>query len=790
MAQEKWVVNILVDADTSSAEKGLSALSKSAGGLGKVLGGIATVATAATGAVAGVAASSISVGMDFDKSMAQVAATMGKSVDEIVELRDYAREMGRTTAFSATEAADALNYMALAGYDADTSMQMLPNVLNLAAAGNMDLARASDMVTDTQSALGLSLEETTELVDKMALTSSKSNTNVEQLGEAMLQIGGTAKTLQGGTTELAAALGILADNGNKGAQGGTALRNVLTTIQGGKFEKTFGNLGVKAYDASGKMRPLKDILADMNEVMGDMTDDQKTSLISKTFNVRDLRYINALLDTSIERWGELSEAIDDSEDAASKMAETRLDNLAGDVTLFKSALKDAQIVISDGLTPDLREFVQFGTSGLLKITEGFNEGGLSGAMDAFGDVLAEGLTLVITKLPEFVQAGADLLGALVDGIIENSPAIIESGFEIIRILLIAIIDKIPELVQASIDIIQAIAQGILDNLPLLLNACFEIIRALADGIVESLPELIPTVVDIILEIVETLIDNIDKLVDAAIAIILALADGLINALPSLLEKAPIIVSKLVHAFIENAPKLLAAALELVLVLAKGLIDNIPELLKAALNLIDAIVTGFFDGMGKIVEIGVNIVTGIWDGIKSAAGWLSDKVAGFFGGIIDDAKDVLGIHSPSRVFASIGEYMMRGMAVGIESSAKYAVDATEDALLGLVDAANITIPYPRIGAAKVIAPKIAALANGAVIPPNQEFMAVLGDQRSGVNIESPLSTMVDAFKQALYDFGVTGEGVGDIYIPVYVNNELTTEQIIRRQDIARYRSNGK
>ena len=146
---------------------------------------------------------------------------MGVTVDEIGELRDFAQEMGSTTAFSATEAADALNYMALAGYDAETSMTMLPNVLNLAAAGGMELATASDMVTDSQTALGLSLEETSTLVDQMALASSKTNTSVSQLGEAILSIGGTAKNLSGGTTELNQVLGLLADNGIKGAEAGT-----------------------------------------------------------------------------------------------------------------------------------------------------------------------------------------------------------------------------------------------------------------------------------------------------------------------------------------------------------------------------------------------------------------------------------------------------------------------------------------------------------------------------------------------------------------------------------------
>lgn len=221
--------------NTTAYEKGLADAKGAAEGFaGKVGGAVNTVATATkTAMVAGGVAvgafglDATKTAMNFDTSMSQVVATMGYGVDELhtagseasntyKQLSDFAQQMGASTKFSASESADALNFMALAGYDAQTSMEMLPNVLNLAAAGSMELADASDMVTDAQSALGLSLDETSQLVDKMAAASSKSNTSVSQLGSAILTVGGTAKTLAGGTTELSTALGLLADNGIKG----------------------------------------------------------------------------------------------------------------------------------------------------------------------------------------------------------------------------------------------------------------------------------------------------------------------------------------------------------------------------------------------------------------------------------------------------------------------------------------------------------------------------------------------------------------------------------------------
>lgn len=338
--------------------------------IGKTKKAIGVAAVGMAAAIGAFGVSSVKTGMEFDSSMSQVAATMGYSVAEINDktseagqtfdkLRNFAQQMGQSTKFSATESADALNYMALAGYDAEKSMRMLPNVLNLAAAGSIDLAAASDMVTDASSALGLSEKETTKMIDQMAAASSKSNTSVEQLGQAILTVGGTAKVLKGGTTELSTALGILADNGTKGAEGGTALRNVLTSIQGGKFEKTFGEMGVQAYDAQGNLRSLKDIFLDMGDAMEGMTDEEKTDIINKTFNARDLKNVNALLGTSAERWDELTGAIENSKDAASNMAETQMDNLAGDITLLQSAFEGLKISVSDQLTPAFRGIVQF-----------------------------------------------------------------------------------------------------------------------------------------------------------------------------------------------------------------------------------------------------------------------------------------------------------------------------------------------------------------------------------------------------------------------------------------------
>lgn len=365
---------------------------------------VVKAAAAITAALVAIGKKAVEVGTEFDSAMSQVAATMGYSVEAIntegteanktfMQLRDYAQAMGKSTAFSANEAAQALNYMALAGYDAEKSIAMLPKVLDLASSGSIELAKASDMVTDAQSALGLSIEDTEKLIDQMARTASKSNTSVEQLGEAILTIGATAKDMKGGTEELAEVLGLLADNGIKGAEGGTKLRNILLKLEAptDKAAAKLEELGVKAYDSDGKLRSMEDIFGDLNDAMADMTEQDKSLAKATIFNARDLGAVNALLNTTKARWNELGEAIEDSAGAAHDMAEVQLDNLAGDVTLFKSALEGAEITISDKLNPKLRETVQFGTEMVSRLADGFGQGGLAGAVEQAHKVIAEQL---------------------------------------------------------------------------------------------------------------------------------------------------------------------------------------------------------------------------------------------------------------------------------------------------------------------------------------------------------------------------------------------------------------
>lgn len=275
-------------------------------------------------------------------------------------------------------------------------------------------------------------------------------------------------------------------------------------------------------------------------------------------------------------------------------------------------------------------------------------------------------TLVTNLLDSITTAGNNVIPRIESALAGISQVIAGASQTIIPMVISTITNMLPQLLAAGASLVSAIGTGIADNLPAIVSAAGGVIVQLSTGLAESLPELIPAVVDIILQIVETLLDNVDQLVDAAIAIITGLAEGIINALPVLIEKAPVIISKLVDALVKNAPKILQAAVTVITTLASGLIKNIPSLIAKIPQIISSLVDGFLEWQSKIAEIGTNIVHGIWEGIKAAAGWIKDKISDFVGGIVDDVKDVLGIHSPSKVFAGIGENMALGLGQGFAS----------------------------------------------------------------------------------------------------------------------------
>ena len=423
MSDGKIVID--TEIDNSGAEQGISKLS---GIASSGLKGVATVVAGTATAIGGLGVAATKVGMSFESAMSQCAATMGLTAEEIANgsesfemLEKAAKDAGATTQFSASQSAEALNFLALAGYDAEKAVKTLPTVLNLAAAGGMELGAASDMVTDAMSALGDKAGTAESFVDKLAKTSQKSNTSVAQLGQAILTVGGTAKVLSGGVDEMNTVLGILADNGIKGAEGGTALRNMILSLTAptDTAAEAIESLGLKVLDANGNMRPMNDIFNDLNGTLSTMTQGEQTQVLNKIFNKVDLKSVNAILANSGERFDELSGYIANCDGAAANMAETMNDNLQGKMTILGSTLEGLGIQIYERLEGPLKTAADTAIESLGNIAESLSSGDLGGSIDK----LAEAFGNMITKIAEGVETWLPRIITALTWLLENSNTI-------------------------------------------------------------------------------------------------------------------------------------------------------------------------------------------------------------------------------------------------------------------------------------------------------------------------------------------------------------------------------
>lgn len=390
-------------------------------GIKAIASGIKNIATAAT-----------RTGITFEASMSQVAATMGMTTEEIANgSREYeilnkaAQDCGKATMFSASQSAEALNYLALAGYDAEKAASTLPKVLNLAAAGGLELQYAADLVTDSMAALGLETSELDSYIDKMAKTSQKSNTSVAQLGEATLVCAGTVALTEQSLETMNTELGVMANNGIKGAEGGTHLRNILLSLSApvDKSAKAIDNLGLRVYESNGKMRDLNDIMADLDRLTSSMTREQKTKTISAIFNKTDIAAVNALLKSTSGEYSNLNAQIRDCSGAAQAMADTLNDNLKGKVTILQSALEGLGITAYDLFDDEMKSAVESATDAVGRLQEEIDNGDLGVSLrnmsEALGEVAENAIGAAEKALPKLIDGFTWLLenGEIVAGLI-------------------------------------------------------------------------------------------------------------------------------------------------------------------------------------------------------------------------------------------------------------------------------------------------------------------------------------------------------------------------------------
>ena len=312
-----------------------------------------------TGAVVGLGTAAVKTAADFDSAMSQVAAVSGATGADLEALRDKAREMGSKTKFSASEAAEAMNYMAMAGWKTSDMLSGIEGIMNLAAASGEDLATTSDIVTDALTAFGLSAADSGHFADILAAASSNANTNVSMMGETFKYCAPIAGALGFSAEDTAEAIGLMANAGIKSSQAGTSLRTIMNNLAGDVkiCGSNIGEVTVATTNADGSMRGLSDILADCRVAFAGLSESEKAAAAETLVGKNAMSGFLALMNAAPADIEKLSGAIADCDGTAAGMAETMQDNLAGQLTILKSQLEELAISFGELLMPSIRMIV-------------------------------------------------------------------------------------------------------------------------------------------------------------------------------------------------------------------------------------------------------------------------------------------------------------------------------------------------------------------------------------------------------------------------------------------------
>ena len=479
----------------SRASSGMNGLGLAGKAIGASVKFTATALAATATAVAGVAAASVKTGAEFEAAMSSVAATAGATEEEYKALEAAALEMGRTTSKTASESAAALEYMALAGWSVDQSIKGLPSILRLSEATGLDLARTSDLVTDSMSALGVTVDGLAGYLDIAAKANNKSNQTAEQLMEAYLGVGGTMKNLNVPLEESATALGVLANRGIKGSEAGTALNAIMVnlTTGSGKAGTMMEKLGISAFDAEGNFIGLEETLQALNTALQGCTEEERNAALAAIGGKTHVDALNDLMSglntttaEGVSEWAALESELSNANGALEEMAATKLDNLNGDMVIFKSALEDTGIAIYKNLQDPLRGAVQFSTQEIYKLSDALKNGGFTGMIDAMGGIITDCASQLAEGAPTFINTVADILEAVVDGIDQNSPQIGAALGRAGSALVTALIRLTPKMIVTGAHLMVEFAKGIKENFPEIKAAAQEAIQYLMEAAKDAL----------------------------------------------------------------------------------------------------------------------------------------------------------------------------------------------------------------------------------------------------------------------------------------------------------------
>ena len=787
--------------------------------------------------VVGLGTAAVKTAADFDSAMSKVAAVSGATGSDLEALRDKAREMGEKTKFSASEAAEAMNYMAMAGWKTEDMLSGIEGVMNLAAASGEDLATTSDIVTDALTAFGLTAKDSGHFADILAAASSNANTNVSMMGETFKYCAPIAGALGFSAEDTAEAIGLMANAGIKGSQAGTSLRTIMNNLSGEVkiCGSSIGEVTVATTNADGSMRDLSDILADCRTAFSGLSESEKAAAAESLVGKNAMSGFLALMNAGEADITKLSSAIDNCDGSAASMAETMNDNLAGQLTILKSQLQELAISFGELLMPAIRTIVgwiQKFVDWLNSMDEGTRKVIVTIALVAaaigpiliiVGKVISAVGTIMtlVPKLAGVINAAKGVFAAFNAVCAANPYVLIIAAIVALVAAFIYLWNNCEEFRQFWIDLwesIKEIAIAVWEALKAFFQAAWEAIKTTAVTVWNAIKDFFTGLWEGIKNIFTTVVNALSTFLTNAWNAIKNTVTTVFNAIKTFFTTIWNEIKSVITTVVTAISTFLSTAW-----------NGIKTAITTVLNAIKSVVTTVWNGIKttitNIVNGIKNAVTTAWNNIKSAvsnaANAIKNAVSNAFNAMLNGIKNVCGniygavksgfdkainfVKNLASEAFQWGADFIGGIVNGIKSMIGKVGDAVSSVADKIRSFLHFSVPDegPLTDYEKWMPDFIGGLAKGI-----EKSRGMIETAMNGVTADMTVTPRVMAAQGGYAGAGVSGSDLisgintalktalagggtaGDIVIPVYIGGDMIDEIVVTAQQRMNLRSGGR
>ena len=618
----------------------ISKVGKDFEGLKSLGNGISSVGKALTAGltlpIVGIGVASTKTASDFQGAMKEVSAISGATGKDLDSLSNLAKEMGSTTKFSASESAEALKYMGMAGWKTQDMMAGLPSILNLASAGGTDLALTSDIVTDGLTAMGMSANDAGKFADIMASTCSNANTNIELMGETLKYVGPVAGALGIEMDDLSVAIGLMGNAGLKGSNAGTSLRAGLTNLvkPTKQMQKAMTEYGVELVKNADGSINLMGTMESLRSTLGGLDQATQAQALATIFGQEAMSGWASIVNASEADFNKLTDAINNSEGSAKKMADTMLEGSQGAIVEMKSALEGVAITIGERLTPFLEKLAD----GVSKVCQWFQS--LSPTTQTIIMVIA-GLVAVVGPLLILIGTGITLFATLstvagalgvtlgtVVGAIGSVIGIITGVIGAIGGFIAVVVDaykeneKFRSVVDKVFSNIKSIISDVMSVVKDIISVAWSAIKTIWDNGLKQILQIVLTGLTLMLERFTSILSTITNVVKTAISLIKALFTGDFASIKDIVKNILQTVFSIFNNSLNLTCDIVNSILQSIVVAFSNKMNNAKSIINNAISFIKALFTGDFSSVSSIVN---NILQNIANSFKDKMNIARDTV---------------------------------------------------------------------------------------------------------------------------------------------------------------------